>query len=83
MDDAASRRRRATSGEDKMNGMYRVFNLNDLQWMLEKEVPDAREALRDALAITDGDGMDLVAVVPVSPPDWPETLFIFKDRSAQ
>lgn len=50
--------------------------------MLEKEQSDPMEALRAALEIADGDGMDLVGVVPGSPPAWPETLFIFKDRTA-
>jgi hypothetical protein len=64
----------------RLRHMYRVFNLNDLQWMLEKEPDDAKAVLTDALAIADGDGMDLVGIVPASPPEWPETLFIFKDR---
>jgi hypothetical protein len=61
--------------------VYRVFNLDDLNWMLDRHESDPRVALQEALVIADGDGMDLVGVVPASPPQWPETLFIFRDRN--
>jgi translation initiation factor IF-3 len=61
--------------------VYRVFNLNDLQWLLDKDESDPRVALQEALTTADGDGMDLVGVVPAAPPQWPETLFIFRDKA--
>ena len=62
--------------------VYRVFNLDDLNWMLDEHESDPRAALQKALTIADGDGMNLVGVVPASPPQWPETLFIFRDKGA-
>lgn len=60
--------------------MYRVFNLDDLNWMLDEHVSDPRVALQEALTIAEGDGMELVGVVPATPPRFPETLFVFRDK---
>lgn len=39
--------------------------------------------MHESLTIADGDGTDPVGVAPVTPPQWPETLFTFGDKGTR
>lgn len=49
--------------------------------MFPEDESERSTLLEMALNIADGDGLDFVGMVQAAPPDWPETLFIFRDRA--